>query len=154
MTGNQPLMREVQTGKGPVGIPTSLNQFNPYFRFNMLGISNPMAGLYSQMERVAPTPFTVLVQGETGTGKSYVAQGISTASSRSDGPYIPVNCSAIPTELAASFLYGHRRGAFTGATSDHKGRFELADGGTLFLDEITNLSLTQQAALIKEDSRI
>jgi transcriptional regulator with GAF, ATPase, and Fis domain len=98
----------------------------------------------------------VLITGESGTGKELIARGIHCSSSRSHGPFIPVNCVAIPGELAESMLFGHVRGAFTGATSDRKGWFELADGGTLFLDEIGDMAPGLQAKLLRvlEDGEV
>lgn len=99
------------------------------------------------LQRAANTP--VFVTGESGTGKELVARAIHFGSSRAARPFIPVNCSAIPTELAESILFGHVRGAFTGATADRKGCFELAHEGTLFLDEICDMPLTMQAKLLR-----
>jgi DNA-binding NtrC family response regulator len=98
----------------------------------------------------------VLVTGESGTGKELVARAIHHGSARADAPFVPVNCVAIPSELAESAFFGHLRGSFTGATSDRKGYFELADGGTLFLDEIGDMPLTLQAKLLRvlEDGEI
>src|SRR5690554_55733 len=98
---------------------------------------------------VSPTNMTVVITGESGTGKEVVARMIHNASKRKNGPFIPVDCGALPQELASSELFGHVKGAFTGATSDKKGSFELANGGTLFLDEIGNLSYENQVKLLR-----
>jgi len=101
------------------------------------------------VERVALTPATVLIQGESGTGKELVAHAIHTLSPRVDGPFIRVNCAALTETLLESELFGHEKGAFTGAHARKTGRFELADGGTLFLDEIGELSFNVQAKLLR-----
>ena len=98
---------------------------------------------------VSPTNMTVVITGESGTGKEVVARMIHNASKRKNGPFIPVDCGALPQELASSELFGHVKGAFTGATSDKKGSFEMANGGTLFLDEIGNLSYENQVKLLR-----
>lgn len=101
------------------------------------------------IELVAPTLMTVVIIGESGTGKEIVARLIHNTSDRKDKPFIPVDCGALPQDLAASELFGHLKGAFTGATGDKKGHFEMADGGTLFLDEIGNLSYDNQVKLLR-----
>jgi sigma-54 specific flagellar transcriptional regulator A len=101
------------------------------------------------IEQVAKTPATVLVLGESGTGKEVVARNIHNLSSRAAGAFVPVNCGAIPAELLESELFGHEKGAFTGAISTRKGRFELAEGGTLFLDEIGDMPQPMQVKLLR-----
>ncbi len=101
------------------------------------------------IERVAPAQATVLILGESGTGKERVARSIHAQSSRRDGPFVPLNCGAIPSELMESELFGHEKGAFTGALTARKGRFEMANGGTLFLDEIGDMSLELQVKLLR-----
>ena len=98
---------------------------------------------------MAPTDTAVLIQGETGVGKELVARGIHRLSKRAGGPFIPVNTAALSEGLVASELFGHERGAFTGAVQSHPGRFGLADGGTIFLDDIQNISLEIQAKLLR-----
>jgi transcriptional regulator with PAS, ATPase and Fis domain len=100
-----------------------------------------MAELVAVAERVAAADATILIQGESGTGKELLARRIHMASPRKDGAFVAVNCGAIPRDLLESELFGHSKGAFTGATSDRKGRFVQADKGTLFLDEIAELPL-------------
>ena len=111
--------------------------------------SPAMRAIVEQLRQVAPTPATVLITGETGTGKEKVAQTIHHLSQRRDKPFIKVNCSALPAHLIESELFGHVKGAFTGAAANRKGRFELADGGTLFLDEIGDLPLELQPKLLR-----
>jgi Nif-specific regulatory protein len=116
---------------------------------NLVGASGPMRQLYEEMARVADTGTTVLVRGESGTGKELIAQAIHHHSSRAKKPFIKVNCAALPETLVESELFGHERGAFTGAESRKKGRFELANSGTLFLDEIGELSPAIQVKLLR-----
>ncbi|MDN3640862.1 sigma-54 dependent transcriptional regulator [Simiduia curdlanivorans] len=116
---------------------------------SMIGSSNVMKALYSKIHRVAPTGATVLVHGETGTGKELVAKAIHAESPRADKPLISVNCAAIPETLIESELFGHEKGAFTGAASQREGLVAAADGGTLFLDEIGELPLEAQARLLR-----
>jgi Nif-specific regulatory protein len=116
---------------------------------NLVGTSGPMRQLYEEMARVAGTNTTVLIRGESGTGKELIAQGIHYHSPRAKRPFIKVNCAALPETLVESELFGHERGAFTGADTRKKGRFELANGGTLFLDEIGDLSPTIQVKLLR-----
>ncbi|MEE8556857.1 MAG: sigma-54 dependent transcriptional regulator [Myxococcota bacterium] len=115
----------------------------------MVGRSAEMVGLWKTIGRVAPTDATVLVLGESGTGKELVAQAIHYHSRRSEGPYVAVNMAAIPSELVEAELFGHERGAFTGALEARTGRFRQAHGGTLFLDEVGDLPLPLQAKLLR-----
>ena len=108
-----------------------------------------MKGIRASIEDLADTNVDVLIWGETGTGKELVARNIHNQSLRSEKPFVPVDCSAIPAELFESEFFGHERGAFTGATERSLGLMEYADGGTLFLDEIGELSLPQQAKLLR-----
>ncbi len=116
---------------------------------NMVGASGPMRQLNDEVARVAGTNTTVLIRGESGTGKELIAQAIHEHSPRARGPFIKVNCAALPETLVESELFGHERGAFTGAQARKKGRFELAHGGTLFLDEVGELSPTIQVKLLR-----
>jgi DNA-binding NtrC family response regulator len=115
----------------------------------LVGKSAPMQRLFREIEKVAPSDVTVLVSGESGTGKELVAHAIHAGSSRRDRPFVAVNVSALPESLAEAELFGHERGAFTGAVASRPGRFELAHGGTLFLDEIGTLSPGVQAKLLR-----
>ena len=117
--------------------------------FGMVGDSPAMQELRSRILQVAPTDETVLVYGESGTGKELVARAIHAHSRRAGGPLVSLNCPALSEQLTESELFGHRRGAFTGAESDREGRFELADGGTILLDEITEIDLSLQAKLLR-----
>ena len=121
-------------------------EFNHY---GIVGRSRQMQAVIRTAEVVAESRSTVLITGETGTGKEMVARAIHARSAQRDKPLIKVNCAAIPDSLLESELFGHRRGAFTGATSNKKGRFELADGGTIFLDEIATMSPGLQSKLLR-----
>jgi Nif-specific regulatory protein len=116
---------------------------------NMIGESNVMRQVYEQVSQVARTNATALLRGESGTGKELVARAIHQNSPRASQPFIKVNCAALPEALFESELFGHERGAFTGAHARKKGRFELAQGGTLFLDEFGELPMTTQAKLLR-----
>ena len=128
-------------------IPTSANQ-TKLFR-SLVGRSEGIANVRHLIGQVAGSDATVLVLGPSGTGKEVVARNIHYLSERRDGPFIPVNCGAIPPELLESELFGHEKGSFTGAISSRKGRFELAEGGTLFLDEIGDMPLQMQVKLLR-----
>jgi two-component system response regulator HupR/HoxA len=115
----------------------------------IVGESEAIAGISALIAKVAPTATTVLVEGETGTGKELVARAIHQDSPRCDNLFVAVNCAALSEGILESELFGHRRGAFTGADRDHKGLFEVADGGTLFLDEVSETTLALQAKLLR-----
>ncbi|MFC1628361.1 sigma-54-dependent transcriptional regulator [Gemmatimonadota bacterium] len=115
----------------------------------MVGESEVMQLLRERIRKVAPTTATTLILGESGTGKELVARAVHSHSERSDQPFVNVNCAAIPRELIESELFGYERGAFTGATGLHRGRFEQADGGSIFLDEVADTSLETQARLLR-----
>jgi len=116
---------------------------------HIIGKSERMLKVFEAVETVAESCATVLIQGESGTGKELIARAIHEASPRKQGPFIKTNCAALPETLAESELFGHIKGAFTGAVKDTPGRFEKADGGTLLLDEISEMSLTMQAKLLR-----
>jgi transcriptional regulator with GAF, ATPase, and Fis domain len=115
----------------------------------IIGQSKIMRGIFAQILKVAPTDSTVLILGESGTGKELVAMSLYEHSRRRGGPFIKINCVAIPENLLESELFGHEKGAFTGATAQKIGRFEMADGGTIFLDEIGDMPLATQAKLLR-----
>ena len=115
----------------------------------LVGSSDAVLEVKSLVSKVAPTDATVLLQGESGTGKEVIARLVHECSVRAKGPFIPVNCGAIPGELLESELFGHEKGAFTGAVAARKGRFELAEGGTLFLDEIGDMPFEMQVKLLR-----
>src|SRR5262245_53128644 len=125
-TAEQEVQAEVLTHLGPTGESATIRQIHALIR------------------QVAVHDSSVLILGESGTGKEVVARAIHNASPRRNRPFIAVNCGAIPADLLESELFGHEKGAFTGAVATRKGRFELADGGTLFLDEIGDMSLPMQ----------
>src|SRR5581483_6103314 len=115
----------------------------------MVGSSPALRAVLDQVRMVAPTDATVLIDGETGTGKELIAHAIHMQSERRQRPFVKVNCAAIPAELLESELFGHERGAFTSAVAQRIGRFEAADGGTLFLDEIGEMPLHLQTKLLR-----
>jgi two-component system response regulator AtoC len=114
-----------------------------------IGESPPMLALKQLIQQVAPEKATVLITGETGTGKELVAKAIHAASLRKNGLFVAINCAAIPADILESELFGHEKGAFTGAVKERVGKFELADGGTLFLDEISEMPIQLQAKLLR-----
>jgi len=116
---------------------------------DMIGKSDAMQHVYEQVRELAAVESTVLIEGETGTGKELVARALHATSRRKDGPFIAMNCAGLTDSLLGSQLFGHKRGAFTGAVEDHKGLFEAADGGTLFLDEIGDIPANVQTSLLR-----
>ena len=116
---------------------------------NIIASSGQMEEVFFLISKVASSNASILIHGESGTGKELVARAIHDHSSRKDGPFIAVNCAAIPRELMESELFGHVKGSFTGAIADKKGKFELADGGTIFLDEIGDLDISLQAKILR-----
>jgi Nif-specific regulatory protein len=118
-------------------------------KFDLVGASDKMAQVFNVIKKAAPADITIMIEGETGTGKELAAKAIHALSPRRDEPFVAVNCAAIPKELIESELFGHEKGAFTGAFSAQEGKFELADGGTIFLDEIGDMSLETQAKVLR-----
>lgn len=144
----------IQVGDSVLAFATSDEPVAVHFsgndRFgNMIGSSRAMREVFAMLERVAPTDATVLIEGESGTGKELVAEAIHLNGPRKDKPFIVVDCSAIARDIIESELFGHVRGAFTGATGERKGAFAAADGGTLFLDELGELPLDLQPKLLR-----
>ncbi|MFT3709578.1 MAG: sigma 54-interacting transcriptional regulator [Archangium sp.] len=147
-----PFFTSLRVGEGELVIEPALSTTNkgpPSGTFGLVGTDPGVRALIELIERVAPSSAAVAVFGESGTGKELVARAIHTQSTRSTGPFIPVNCAAISKELIESELFGHEKGAFTGAANARKGAFEEADGGTIFLDEIGELPLDLQAKLLR-----
>jgi two-component system response regulator AtoC len=136
--------RKRPTGETPAAVAN-----DPSHEVGMIGRSSEMDEVREIVRTAAASPTTVLVTGESGTGKELVARALHLGSPRRDGPFIRVNCAAIPAGLVESELFGHERGAFTGAVSSRAGRFELADGGTLFLDEVSEIPLEIQVKLLR-----
>ncbi len=140
-------VREVQLRREVVSLRRAVEK---EFSFNqILGKSKPMQAVFELIRRITPSPSSVLITGESGTGKELVARAVHYNSPRAQGPFIPVNCAAIPENLLESEMFGHMKGSFTDAKSDRKGLFEEAQGGTLFLDEISELPLSLQAKLLR-----
>jgi DNA-binding NtrC family response regulator len=117
--------------------------------FAMIGKGAAMKAIFEKVAKTAPSTGRVLITGENGTGKELVARAVHENSKRKDGPFVKLNCAAIPSELIESELFGHEKGAFTGATQQRRGKFELADGGTLFLDEIGDMTPNAQAKVLR-----
>jgi two-component system, NtrC family, response regulator AtoC len=136
--------RILERGKDAARAPAAPHSFD-----GIVGNCAAMREVFERIRKVAPTSSTVLILGESGTGKELVARAIHAHSPRKDAPIVTVNCAAVPSSLIESELFGHERGAFTGATSAHAGLIEAAEGGTLFLDEIGELPLTVQAQLLR-----
>ena len=150
---HQPLLDAIHKSKLFHGHYNRLRDFGGVRDYNMfrslVGRSDPIQRVRHMMGQVANTEVSVLITGESGTGKEVVARNLHLNSARADKPFVPINCGAIPRELLESELFGHEKGAFTGAISSRVGRFELADGGTLFLDEIGDMPLTMQVKLLR-----
>jgi two-component system response regulator HydG len=134
--------------KGGTTVPSGGSRPAPPVSF-VKGISDDAQRLHEHVRLVGPTDMSVLIIGDSGTGKEHIAKAIHDASKRSGAPYIPVDCGAIPKELASSEFFGHIKGSFTGAVTDKTGHFETANGGTLFLDEVGNLSYDVQVQLLR-----
>jgi formate hydrogenlyase transcriptional activator len=130
-------------------MPSTKTYFEESAGPEIIGKSRALRAVLQQVDLVAPTDSTVLIQGETGTGKELIARAIHRQSSRRNGPFITLNCAAIPATLLESELFGHERGAFTGAVTQRIGRFEAANGGTLFLDEVSEIALDLQVKLLR-----
>lgn len=141
-------LHRCQVAKETVKFITASTHKTPLFR-SLVGNSDSIRQVRKLIEQVADTEASVLVLGESGTGKEVVARNIHALSSRANKPFVPINCGAIPGELLESELFGHEKGAFTGAITSRQGRFELAHGGTLFLDEIGDMPLSMQVKLLR-----
>jgi len=129
--------------------PSKESTQNPELFRSLVGNSRSVVRVRKMIDQVSPTEATVLILGESGTGKEVVARNIHYYSNRRSKPFVPINCGAIPSELLESELFGHEKGAFTGAVGPRQGRFELAEGGTIFLDEIGDMPLTMQVKLLR-----
>src|SRR5690606_34850083 len=127
-------------------LKTQVKKFSK--NFNIIGESAPIKEINAMIEKVAPSDARVLITGPNGAGKELVARQLHENSQRNKGPFVEVNCAAIPSELIESELFGHEKGAFTSAVKMKKGKFELADDGTLFLDEIGDMSASAQAKVL------
>ncbi len=151
--GFQPLLDAIHKSKLFNAHSNRLQGSNQVRDFNMfrslVGESAQIERVRKMMGQVANTEVSVLITGESGTGKEVVARNLHNNSARADKAFIPINCGAIPRELLESELFGHEKGAFTGAIATRSGRFELADGGTLFLDEIGDMPLSMQVKLLR-----
>ncbi|MBA2649097.1 MAG: sigma-54-dependent Fis family transcriptional regulator [Legionella sp.] len=141
-------LHRCQVAKDADKLITASQYKTPLFR-SLVGNSDSIRQVRRLIEQVADTEASVLIMGESGTGKEVVARNIHSLSSRADKPFIPINCGAIPSELLESELFGHEKGAFTGAITSRQGRFELANGGTLFLDEIGDMPVVMQVKLLR-----
>ena len=142
-------LRRVRSGAAEVGVALPSVESYPVGQYALVGQSPAMLEVYKMIARVAPSGATVLIQGESGTGKEVVARAIHLHGPMVSGPFVAVNCAAIPEHLLESELFGHEKGAFTGAVTRKIGRFEQAAGGTLFLDEIADMSLPLQAKILR-----
>lgn len=146
---NALMMEQLEKEAAGSPAPLSLGNLGDTDHQEMIGQSAPMQALKTEMEVVASSDLNVLILGETGVGKELVAKGIHRQSGRADKPLVYLNCAALPESVAESELFGHVKGAFTGAISNRSGKFEMANGGTLFLDEIGELPLALQAKLLR-----
>lgn len=144
-----PLPRETETSTEPVDVQAHSSPPLSTHLTGLVGESPSMHKLYELIQNVSDSPATILIRGEHGTGKELVARSIHDTSKRSQQPFIPLNCAAIPFDLIESELFGYEKGAFTGAQNAKKGKIEEAEGGTIFLDEIGELSLNAQAKLLR-----
>ena len=143
-------IQEIGFQDGCANAASGLQHQNNGHCFQMvIGKSRPMANVFKLIERVADSDSTVLINGETGTGKGLIAKAIHESSYRRDRPFVSINCGAIPENLLESELFGHVKGAFTGATNAKTGKFEVANGGTIFLDEIGDMSSDLQVKVLK-----
>ena len=141
------LLKQVQIVRQNAALRSDLER--SYSVAGMVGLGPAMLGVFERIRKVAPLSSTVLVLGESGTGKELVARALHAQSPRKEAPFVAVNCASVPAQLLESELFGHERGAFTGATTARAGMFEAADGGTLFLDEIGELTAAAQASLLR-----
>ncbi|HEX4560914.1 MAG TPA: sigma-54 dependent transcriptional regulator, partial [Gemmatimonadales bacterium] len=142
-------LRRVGGGTSEIAVPLEATADEDAGRYALVGQSPAMLEVYKLIARVAPSTATVLVQGESGTGKEVVARAIHANGPKASGPFVALNCAAIPENLLESELFGHEKGAFSGAVTRKIGRFELAKGGTLFLDEIADMTLPLQAKILR-----
>src|SRR6266576_614214 len=142
-------LRRVRSAAVEVPVPLPQVEHHAVGQYALVGQSPAMLEVYNLMARVAPSAATVLIQGESGTGKEVVARAIHLNGPHADGRFVAVNCAAIPENLLESELFGHEKGAFTGAVTRKIGRFEQAVGGTLFLDEVADMSLALQAKILR-----
>jgi two-component system response regulator GlrR len=148
--GSQEARAALSVGSGPVRLDGDSGRFRTDERFGrMIGRSAAMQVVFDMLARAAPSDATILLEGETGTGKEVSAEAIHLGSARRDKPFLVVDCGAMPPQLLESELFGHERGAFTGAVSSRQGVFEAAQGGTVFLDEIGELSIDLQPKLLR-----
>lgn len=148
------LLQEIEQIEKDIAVSEEAEQVSEFLEkveipLDIIGSSKAMQDVLSLSYRIAPTDWTALIRGETGTGKELVAKMIHLLSPRKEGLFVEVNCAAIPENLFESELFGHEKGAFTGASSSRRGRFEQAQGGTLFLDEVGELPLQLQAKLLR-----
>ena len=144
----EPAEGSTAAGSGSNSVKSQKQTANLSSEF-LVGEAGTTKELYNQISIVAPTNYSIILYGESGTGKEVIAKTIHSLSSRKDKPFVAMDCGTLSKELAGSELFGHVKGAFTGALNDKEGHFELANGGTLFLDEVTNLSYEIQAALLR-----